>query len=138
MADRLLNRQEILDVEDFQYEDVPVPEWHGVVRVKGLTGTERDDYEGSVMQMTKKGRPKVDLANARAKLVQRAVIDEEGNLVFTDNDVARLGKKSALALSRVYEKAAELSGLSDDDLEELVGNSNAVQNDSSTSDSPES
>lgn len=131
---KLLGRDDILNADDFKYEDVEVPEWGGTVRVKALTGTERDAYEESIMRRQKDGQYIPNLANARAKLVVAAMVDEEGKNLFTLNDVLKLGTKSSVALQRVFSKAQELAGLSADDLDELVGNSDTVQSEGSTSD----
>jgi hypothetical protein len=131
----LLGRDAILAASDATTEDVDVPEWGGTVRVRGLSGTERDQFEASML--VKRGRHRdVTLINARAKLVSLAVIDESGERVFSDSDVAELGHKSAAALTRVYEVASRLSGLSEADVDELEGNFGAAPSGASTSDSP--
>ena len=131
----LLGRDAILCASDATTEDVPVPEWGGTVRVRGLSGRERDEFEASML--VKRGNKRdVSLINARAKLVSLAVVDEDGTRVFSDGDVAELGNKSAAALTRVYEVASRLSGLSDEDVDELEGNSGAAPSGASTSDSP--
>ena len=45
-----LTRDEILQAQDIQFEDVKVPEWNGTVRVRGLTGVERDALEASLIE----------------------------------------------------------------------------------------
>ena len=60
-----------------------------------------------------------DVANMRAKLVARSVVGDDGEPVFTQNDVAALGELSAAALDRVFEAASRLSGLNEKDLEEM-------------------
>ena len=45
-----LNRAAILEAKDIPTETVPVPEWGGDVIVRGLTGDELDDYQGSIRQ----------------------------------------------------------------------------------------
>lgn len=131
----LLTADQIFDVDDSKVDRVAVPEWRGSVMIKGLSGAERDEYEATIIEQDRKGNVRTRLANARAKLVVAAAVDKNGNQLFDDADVKRLGRKSAKALQRVYDKAAELAGLKDEDLEELVGNSDADQSDSSTSDS---
>jgi len=127
-----LGRDEILQVDDLQYEDVEVPEWGGVVRVRGLTGAERDAFEESIMdQRGKKFR--VLLQNLRAKLVALSIVDEAGKRLFSEGDVGKLGTKSAAALQRVFEAAQRLSGISDEDVDELVKNSSSGQRDDSIS-----
>lgn len=124
-----LNRETIFAVDDRQYEDVPVPEWGGTVRVMGLTGAERDRMEASVVG---NGR-KMNLTNFRARLCALSIVDENGDRVFSDLDVGTLGKKSAAALEHVFSVSQRLSGLSDSDVDDLVGESGPGLSESSTS-----
>ena len=48
------------------------------------------------------------------------MVDEDGNHVFNENEIAVLGEKSSAALDRVYSEAARISGISDDDMGELL------------------
>lgn len=115
----LLSRDAILAVPDVKTEELYVPEWGGVVRVRGLSGKERDAYEMSIT--VGRGRnQEINARNARAKLVVRCVVDADGNRLFGDADVAALGEKSAAALQRVFDCCRRLSGLSDEDLEEMT------------------
>ena len=117
----LLNKEQILQIEDLPFEDVEIPEWDGMVRVRTMTGTERDAFEESIVDFKNKDR-KTNFQNLRAKLVAKTVIDENGNLLFTDEDVIKLGKKSAKALDRIFEVAQRLNGLGQKDIEELTKN----------------
>src|SRR5690242_16024071 len=103
-----LTRDSILGAADLPAQDVAVPEWGGSVRVRGLTGDERDDFEASCV-VGKGKQTTVTWKNARAKIVARCVIDDAGARVFSDGDVEALGLKSAAALNRVYAVAAKLS-----------------------------
>lgn len=128
-----LTRDGILQADDLLVEDVEVPEWGGVVRVRGLTGAERDDFEASVVEQRGK-KTRLNMQNFRAKLVVRVAINGDGQRLFVDRDAALLGRKSAVALQRVFEMAQRLSGLSDQDVEELVGNFDEGQSDDFISD----
>lgn len=114
-----LSRDDILKVQDIRIEEVDVPEWGGTVFVKGMTGTERDLFETSIVE-TKGKNTRVNMRNIRAKLVVHSACDAEGGLLFTIKDVDALGKKSAAALQRVFDKASQLSGISEKDVEELA------------------
>jgi len=118
---KFLTRDAILKAQDLPTEEVEVPEWGGVVRVRGLTGAERDAFEQSIVEQRGKNT-RMNLRNIRAKLVALTVVDEEGNRVFSDEDAEALGKKSAAALDRVFAVAQRLSGLRPEDVEELAGN----------------
>lgn len=126
---KLLTRDKVNQATDIEYEYVDVPEWGGTARVRGLTGTERDSYEASLVQVVQtSGRrgggttvlPKME--NARARLVCMCLVDEEGNRLYADDQVGELAAKSGKALDRVFEVGSRLSGLSDEDMEELAGN----------------
>lgn len=131
----LLTRDEILAAEDIQSEVVEVPEWGGSVIVKGLSGTERDAFERTIIRnIDGKGPAKSDLRNFRAKLAAWSIVDEDDKRIFTKADVNALGNKSAAALQRVFNVAQRLSGLSEEDVEELTKNSENGQSDVSGSD----
>jgi hypothetical protein len=118
-----LSRDAILGASDIVTEPVSCPEWISEpILVKGMTGAERDAFEA----MIRKGG-ELDLRNARARLLVRVIVNESGTRIFTDADAAELGKKSARVINRLYDVAAKLSGLADEDVEELEGNSEAGQ-----------
>jgi hypothetical protein len=127
-----LTKEAILTADDVQFEDVEVPEWEGKVRVRSLAGIERDALEASMIEGKGKNA-NVNLANLRAKLVARSIVDEEGKRVFEDQDIAALGRKSAAALNRVYEVAQRLSGITQEDVDELTKNSEAAPSEDSGS-----
>jgi hypothetical protein len=116
-----LDRNAILDFDDIETIVVPVPEWgaKAAVRLKVLSAAERDAFEASTVSM-KGGKQKPNLANLRARLVARCLVDGNGNRVFESGDVARLGNKSSKALDRLFAKCQELNGFSDKDIEELT------------------
>ena len=125
-----LSKTQILQADDIVYEDVAVPEWGGVVRVKTLTGLERDGLEQSMLEGKGKSQ-NVNMANFRAKLCSRTMVDDGGKRVFSDLDIADLGKKSGQALQRVFNVASKLSGFSDSDIEDLTKNLESGQSDDS-------
>lgn len=120
-----LTRDAILAAHDLPTEECDVPEWGGVVVVRGLTGEGRDEFESSTTVL--RGNTAVrDTANIRAKLVAYCVIDHEtGEPMFTRQDVAALGKLSGAALNRVWAVACRLSGITqdEDDAKEAEGKS---------------
>jgi hypothetical protein len=129
----LLTKEQILAIDDVQVRDVEVPEWGGVVRVRGLTGTQRDAFESEVVVLNGSNTQR-NLRNIRARLVAITAVDDKGARLFTHKDVDALGAKSARALDRVFSAASELSGLSAADVEELAENFADGQSDGSISD----
>lgn len=121
-------REQILSSDDIVTREIKVPEWGCTLTVTTLTGAERDDYEAGLI---KDRQP--DLRNMRAKLCARCIVDKDGKRVFADFDIEALGKKSALALDKVFEVAQQLNGIGVKELEELAKNSVAGQSGNSAS-----
>ena len=115
----VLNREEILDADDIVMELVSVPEWGGDVWVKGITGKARDEWEAGIVSTTGKSTT-VNMRNVRAKLCAISICDDEKKLLFTPSDIKELSGKSAAPLQRCFVVAQRLSGLTDDDVEELA------------------
>jgi hypothetical protein len=115
----LLTKEAILAADDIQSERIPVPEWGGDVMVRGLTGSQRDAWEASLT--IRRGKQMIpDMRNFRARLVVLCVVDETGALVFHEGDIDALANKSGSALDRIYDAAARLSGIGENDVEELT------------------
>ncbi len=129
----LLTREAILEAQDIEIERVDVPEWGGHLFVKGMSGIERDTFEASIVEQRGKSA-KVNMANIRAKLAAQSICDKDGKRLFTQKDVTALGKKSALALQRVFDVAQVLSGITADDVEELAEELENNPSDGSASD----
>jgi hypothetical protein len=115
---KMLGRDEILGVVDLRFANVEVPEWGGTVRVRGLTGAERDAYEASAVTVVD-GKRTMNVRNLRAKLIVMAAVDSTGHPMFTEEDVQRLGAKSGIALERVFDTVRHLSGMTEDDMARL-------------------
>src|SRR5690606_11536223 len=131
---KLLTRQEILSIRDIRTEIVFVPEWGGAVKIKAMTGKERDAWETALFQIDGKD-VKMNKENLRAKLVALTVVDEAGQRLFTEADVEALGSKSASALDRIYQASQKLSGLTPDDIKEMEKNLETDHSDSTASSS---
>lgn len=115
-------REQILNAEDRELEPIDLPKWGSPeVFVRVMSGTERDDFEASMIQQRGKNVTQ-NLTNIRAKLAVRCLVDKEGKRVFSDDDAVELGKKSCSMLQLVFEKARDLNKLSNEDVEELAKN----------------
>jgi hypothetical protein len=134
--------EQILDADDQQWGEVPVPEWaprndphpeRWVLKLKGLNGADRDRFEASINQ-TRGGKQKQNYDNFRARLIVMCAVDPDGNRIFSRADITRLGAKSAKALDRVFTKCNELNGFSEDDVSEMTEGFDSAPNGGSTSD----
>ena len=111
----MLDRKAIFQAVDLDIKEVPVPEWGGDICMRGLTARERDHFEASIGQAA-------NLENLRARLVVLCVCDDKGTRTFKDSDAVELGKKNAQVVNRLFDIARSMSGMSDEDVQELEGN----------------
>lgn len=148
----LLSKQGLLNSRAHRRTQiVDIPELGGSLVIIELSGKERDAFEASLISSKRGAKDQqIDLRNLRAKLVARTVVDpddfdiEENNGVaisatlkaehtpkrmFNDLEANDLGDISAAALQRVFLAAQHLSGISQDDVQELVGE---LKNDQTT------
>lgn len=135
----LTSAADILAIDDIPTKLVDVPEWKAQVWLKGMSGTERDDFEESITRMRTVGRRQestVLMHNFRAKFVARCLIDgpTTRKRLFADSEIGKLGSRSAAAIEKLFTEAQQLSGLSDEDVEELAGNLESDQSEHSGSD----
>lgn len=105
-------------VKKLPIERVDLPELGGHVCVRGMSGVERDAWERSLV-VGKGKRRDFDLANVRARLAVRCLCDEQGTRLFTDDDATVLGEMRVDALNKIFEVAQRLSGVSDQDVDDL-------------------
>lgn len=112
-----LTRDSILAADDLPRVTVEVPEWHGSVLVRSMSGEERDRWEASLIDADGER----NMANVRARLVALTAIDEAGNRLFSDDDADALGKKSAAALDRLFGAAMKLNALNRQEVAALAG-----------------
>lgn len=110
----MLDRETILNKSELKRQKVAVPEWGGEVIVSEMTGAGRDEWELSIL--SREG--KQSLVNSRAKLVIATVVNENGEKLFTADDIDRVSNLSAAALDRICRIAQELNGLTTKELEE--------------------
>ena len=112
-----LTLADIVDAKDAKIQAVHVPEWGGDVFVRGMTGTERDAFESSMIAAKERsgGLP----PNLRAMFLAHTLCNEDGSPLGIDAEV--LGKKSGNVLDRIFKVAQTLNAL-DKDATERLGN----------------
>ena len=131
----VLSRQQILDVSDLSFEVINIPEWGGDVRIRMLTGSERDEFEASLFD-DKSGKPKNDIKNLRSRLCSLCIVDDNNIRLFTDKDIDVLSKKSGKVLGQIFKAAQVLNGIGQTDVEDKLKNSQGGGGDISISPSP--
>lgn len=121
----------ILSTAHLKTESVPVPEWgEGVtVLVSEMSGVARDAF------FLKKGAGKVPISESQADLLLATVVDESGELILDESDVAALRAQGAIAMDRIAAVAVRLNGMGPAAVEDAVKNSAAAPSGDLPSDS---
>jgi hypothetical protein len=109
---------------------VNVPEWgmtgDNAIVLQAMTGTARDTYEAQIVGNRAGKDRRLNLANLRARLLARCIIDPAtGELVYDHSkpaDIDELGSYNAAGLDRLFQAAQELNGITDGDVEQLEKN----------------
>lgn len=129
----LLTKDQIWQADDSNFEDVPCPEWGGEVRIRGLSGFERDQFEAKSMVKGKGGTKEINHRNLRARLIAACAINEDGSPLFDIGDIIHLGQKSAVPIDRLFDAARKLSGMTPEDVKEMEEDLEQDQSDKPTS-----
>lgn len=128
-------RDQIIAIDDIQTEEVPVPEWNGIViEVRGMNGHARAKY----MEMFRDedtGRINYPALYPTA-IIECCFDPNTGEQVFNFDDEAIINQKSGKALERLASVAMRLSGMSEDAEKEAGNDSPETESDGSTSTSP--
>lgn len=109
MEIKFLTADAILEANDTATETVDVPEWGGAVNVRALNATERGQFI-QVTVLAKEGERR-NLGESEALLVALGTANEQGDRLFTDEQVERLKLKNAAPVHRIAEAVLRLSGL---------------------------
>jgi hypothetical protein len=108
----LLTKDQIITSNDRESQTVEVPEWGGEVRIMAVTP--------AVLREVRNTAPKSGTDETFGyRLMVKSIVDENGNPIFTQEDVAALEGKSEAALKRVMEAINELNGWTKKSKEEL-------------------
>ena len=103
----ILGKNAILTADDLRYDTVDCPEWGGEVRVRGLTA-----YEQSCISklINDEKRNEVTL-----KVVQFGCVDEDGERIFSADDIKQLATKSFVVVDRLGKRILRLTGFGNQD-----------------------
>lgn len=116
----ILSRSQIDAVGDLAPQEVEVPQWGGSVLLRMLSGSERGAIEAAVSQAKTDGK---SVKNLRVRLVALGLVDERGERLYRDDELDRLGARSAAVLERLCDLVMAGSGLKKDAVEEEEKNS---------------
>ena len=112
----MLSRKELLGKATVKRGEVMIST--GVVGIREMNGAERDQY----LAMMTESHFEIP-AGLQAKLVRWCVIDENGDSLFTEDDDEHINQMGGQDLQAIVLAVMGLSGLTEDSVEELEGNS---------------
>lgn len=131
----VLSLDQIMAADDLQTEWVSIPEWsprdapnpdaYGVY-VRSLNGRERADWQQSSLMGNGKNAT-VNFQQYTVKLVALAAVDAAGKRVFIGLKGSELLTKNSAILERIGEVAMRLSGIGEEEMEAISGNSKASE-----------
>jgi len=125
-------RDKILAADDIEIEHVPVPEWDVTVDVKSLTIDEQQRFLDAVRKRGVEGF-EVDRKKFAIQLLIRTVIDPDtGKQVLEQADAETLATKSSKPVMRLFEVAANLAGLGDDQVDKTIAELKGTASDDSS------
>jgi hypothetical protein len=118
----VLTREQIKSAPSHRVEEVDVPNWGGSLFIHGLSGKGRDEFEMDML-VGKGKNTEINLRNLRARLIVKTAHtgpEPDAPLLFGTGDIEWLGDKDAVDLQLVYSVAQRLSGLSNEDVDEMT------------------
>lgn len=110
----LLTKDKVKDAKDFNLEQIDVPEWEedGFLYVKTVSAHERDQLDNMLFDFNPEtGQVSRNAEDFRTKWVLHTACDEEGNLIFSQDDLTWLRKKSSKPIQRVFDASQRLNGV---------------------------
>jgi hypothetical protein len=124
-------REAILASDDLRREPVDVPWEMGGKKlyVRELTAKERDEYLAITMKTGTFAWGK----NLTAELLVKAIVNEDGERLFSDDDAEALGAKGTSVLSKLFKVAMRLSGMEVEAAEAIKADFGIAQSDGSNS-----
>lgn len=112
-----LTKEQIIAAQDRQFREVDVPEWGGKIRLASFDA-DQALHHSELLRKRSEGK---EVPNPISAMLAASIVDEKGNRLFTEKDMAELGKKSPTVLSRLVDAVRELNAKEEVD----VGNPQA-------------
>lgn len=104
-----MSAEAILDLQDRRTTEVFVEEWDTELTIREL------DWDGGIEFIESlSGEQQFISAADAARVIAMSVIDENGELVFSGDDIPKLAKKNAKALRTIWDAIVTLNGATGD------------------------
>lgn len=128
-----LTAEQILSADDMKLEVVTCSEWGGDVLVRPLPSYEQDQWEISCAEAKEDGKAMPDQFRARFALL--GLCNPDGSPLFKPEQLKALSRKNGAPVNRIVRKIREISGMTEQAVEQAEKNSDAAPDDNSGSNS---
>lgn len=125
---------EILDKKDYTIEPIEVPEWGENLFIKSVTGEQREEIEVKSQGLR---RDPEKYKGLKARCVIYGLCNVDGENIFVDAHLEKLAKKDGRILDEVSQTILKLSGMTEEEVKDIAGNSEEAPTDDSGSTSPD-
>lgn len=115
-------RDDILDADDLRREPVEVPEWglEDGLYVQELPALNMQEWATEMEEFQEKLQSGTADVDWRARLLVETLVDEDGERVFEDGDMADLSRKANSVIDRLADQAMRVNGFEPDEMIEAV------------------
>jgi len=111
---KFVSAADLLNVEDVLFEDVDISKWHGegaIIRLKSLSAKEAFTFINTSSQN-----------EGMIQIVVKSAVDENGDLLFTENQAEALKRKSFGMFAKIQKAAMVLNGLREPEIRAAIKN----------------
>ena len=109
---------DILAIADMNIRRVWVPAWNNHIFLRTPTALEKGRFEASVAGEEKKR----DIKTLKLRLAVMCICDGNGKRLFNDEDIPKLGEKSAQAIETIANESLKMIQITEAELEGAVKN----------------
>jgi hypothetical protein len=118
----MLNKDDILNCNDFDLIEMTVEEWGGIINLKAMSCYHKNKLQKHLAKNNKSDSEGNIALTDSSGLLERCVVysvcDENGVLVFTESDIETLSKKNASVIERIAIKAKKISAFTETIIED--------------------
>ena len=114
-----LGKDDILEYDDLMLTKIDVPEWHGHVYIRSMSGLQRADYEDAVAALPEKHKGGIQVI---ARYLVRVLTDAHNKRMFADEDCDHLSGKRWDVLMRIFSQASKINAIDQESLDALEKN----------------
>lgn len=125
-ATTLTSRSDLLSLTKRRYKTVEISELGLTFRIQSLTEREKSEYETALLTKTGRSVSRERLTDAARRLMVLCLVDDNGDRLLEPADVGSLSQLDAIVATKIYDECQSHCGFGDDDIEQIVKNSERV------------